>query len=309
MGAGRSRNGLGPFLARDLEAAGCAVTAVIGRDPERTAAAAAELVERHGHPVQAHTDAGAALAATAPDALIVAAPIVAHRRGLEAALQHRVAVLCEKPLVAPEEHDSVAALLDGFAEQGLLLMENCQWPHALRGLDRLLPGARQRPPERVEMLLAPSGTGRAMVVDTLSHLLSVLQMLVAIGGETRLGRVAFSGLQPDATRGTVELELESPFPRLRSSLYLERCATQPRPAWVAVDGRRVERQIDMSDYSMSLCSEDQSMAIEDPLTLLVRDFVHNLREPDLDRVRAESDLIRQRARIYGAVLDAFDRGQ
>ena len=49
VGAGRSRNGLGPFLASHLEAAGGQVVAVSGRSADRAAAAADGLETRLGH--------------------------------------------------------------------------------------------------------------------------------------------------------------------------------------------------------------------------------------------------------------------
>ena len=141
-----------------------------------------------------------------------------------------------------------------------------------------------------------------MVVDSLSHLLSVIQHLVPVDPSTRLGSLGVTLCEPDTDNLELTLELESPFPRMRSSLYLRQCAVQPRPAWVAVNGERVERRIRPRDYSISFSGGGRTVDIEDPLTALVRQFVVLLREPDVDRNRAEACSIRERARLYQAVF-------
>lgn len=306
VGAGRSRNGLGPFLARDLEAAGAQVVAIAGRHAERTRALAEEMAEAWDHEVAACRTTEEMLESSGLDALVIAAPIAVHRPALEAALEARVAVLCEKPLVSPEEHAAVGGLLDGFAERGLLVMENCQWPYMLGVLDELLPGLRQQPVERIEMLVSPIGRGRHMLVDSLSHFLSVIQHLVPVDPSTRLLQPSVSDCQADTESLELTVELESPFPQMRSTLYLRRCAVQPRPAWVAVNGERVERRIRPRDYSISFSGGGRTVGIEDPLTALVRQFVVLLREPDLERARAEACSIRERARLYRAVFEAWE---
>ena len=307
MGAGRSRNGLGPFLARDLEAAGARVVAIAGRHAGRTREVAAEMAASAGHEVAACTSLAELATDHGLDAVVIAAPIEVHLPALEACLEAGVSVLCEKPLVAPEQHEMVPELLDRFAERGLLLMENCQWPFMLGVLDELFPGLAGRPVERIEMLVSPIGRGRAMVVDSLSHFLSVIQHLVRVDPSTQLRNLEVSACEQDTESLELNVELETPFPAVRSSLYLRQCAVQPRPAWVAVNGERVERRIRPQDYSISFTGGGRTIGIEDPLTALVRQFVVLLREPDLDRARAEASLIRERARLYRAVFSAWQR--
>ena len=93
VGAGRSRVGLGPFLVRDLEAAGASVTAIAGRDGKRTSALAREYAERYDHPVVASVSVPEMLATEGLDAVVIAAPIEVHLPALRAAVEAGVHAL------------------------------------------------------------------------------------------------------------------------------------------------------------------------------------------------------------------------
>ncbi|MFO0276269.1 MAG: hypothetical protein ACK533_03210, partial [Planctomycetota bacterium] len=94
FGAGRSRQGLGPFLARAFEAAGATVAAVAGRDAAGGVRAAGELAALLGHPVAA---ADAMALARAVDALGVAAPVARHLAGVDDGLAAGGRCGCGRP--------------------------------------------------------------------------------------------------------------------------------------------------------------------------------------------------------------------
>jgi hypothetical protein len=241
------------------------------------------------------------------DALIVAAPTPAHLPALRIALDAGLHVLCEKPIVAESELGELTALLDAFVERGLLVMENCQWPEVLGAFDIAWPGLRVAPAEEFGLGLAPAGSGRAMVEDSLSHFLSVAQGLFPVGADTVVASVEIDGLAAEAERCSIRVELRNPDRRrLRGRLELVRVATQPRPAWIEVDGHRLDRRVRLPDYALSLETADgRSIPIEDPLRRLVYRFALFATAPDRDRIRTEADRIRQRARLYGGILRAW----
>jgi hypothetical protein len=305
VGPARTRNGLGPFLAVFLEQAGAEVVAVAGREPRRAAHAAAALGQRLGHAVQV-ADSPQALAARGDlHALVIAAPIEAHLPCLRAALDAGLHVLCEKPLVAPSEHAGVPPLLDEFAAARRILLENCLWPMALPALPRLYPDLDRQHVRAVEMMLSPAASGLAMLVDSLSHFLSLIQALVPVDHHTRIAALDFSDPPSTARRLTLQLALEAPFPRVTGTLLLEPGHPSPRPAWFSVDGARVERRIGMPDYAIRFAGAGAEVSIGDPLAAVVYGFVHMLRENDLERARAESLAIRHRARLYQQILEAW----
>ena len=143
VGAGRSQQGLGPYLAAAFEAAGCRVTAVAGRDAHGGLRGAQQLARALGHPVDAAVDVAAL--ARAVDALVIASPVPSHAQALDAALAAGVPCLCEKPLVSPREAAAGRARVQTFAARGLLLDENCQWPFVLPALFELFPRLRSEP--------------------------------------------------------------------------------------------------------------------------------------------------------------------
>jgi hypothetical protein len=309
VGAGRSRNGLGPFLASHFEAAGGEVVAIAGRDQARAAHAAAALATRLGHPVRAHGSL-AGLLAEELDGLIIAAPGPVHLPALQAALGAGVPVLCEKPLVGRRQGDRVEALVEGFAARRLLLMENCQWPLVLDAWRQLFPAAAAAaagPVGELAMRLSPMVPGPEMLEDSLSHLLSVAQELFEVDASTRISALHFAGRSGDD--GLVcSFVLTTRAHALACRLELKACAEQPRPAWLAIDGNRMDRQIDLADYRISFCSGTRTVSVGDPAAALVYRFAQAIREPhDHERIRIESERVRHRARIYHFILDGCER--
>jgi hypothetical protein len=305
LGAGRSRQGLGPYHARHAEAAGGEVVAIAGRDLARTQATARSLEESLGHSVLA-CEGVAALLRQDLDALIIAAPPAAHLPALRATLAAEVPVLCEKPLVTPEEHGLVPGLMREFREREILIMETCQWPLVLPALAKLHPERDFRHPREVKMRLSPSPLGRAMVVDSLSHFLSVLQALAPLDGDTRITALEFRGRGGEKDGFDLALELAGENFQVVGELILRQCPEQPRPAWIQVDGARIERQIRLPDYQISLVAGDRKLSVDDPLAGLVYGFVQCVREATSDRVRTESLAIQCRARLYQQIVEALD---
>lgn len=285
--------------------------AVIGRDADRTRAVAADVAAGQDGAVAAYTDITAALAAEPVDALVIAAPAAAHRRALEAALEVGVAVLCEKPLVdvdQPGDADAVDALLEGFAERDLLLVENVQWPRTLPTFGALYPDVDVARAGRFTMRLSPTGAGRAMLLDSLSHLLSMLDALRPFDETTRMDSLTF---EPGPRRLVVHGNLVrdgaaavEPGP-IAWRFELEQCEQQPRPAWYAIDDAHVDRRIRMPEYEQYFATPDGGTAdLPDPLEVHVRAFVDLLRGGDSDARQRHLAAIRHRARVFREVAEA-----
>ena len=279
------------------------VVAVFGRDQARSDRQAAELAARLGHPVQPFCGAGL-LGTVDLDGVIVASPAETHLAFLQMALARGLPTLCEKPLVAPAQAAAGQQVVAGFRQRGVLLEENCQWPFMLPVFDQIAPDWRHRPARSLVMGLSPSAPGPGMVVDSLSHLLSVAQAVAPIAASTRLRSVRRQG-GADSDAQILALQFDSP--GLDARLELRVCPQQPRPAFVAIDGIRVDRRIG-ADYRLEFATTERSVAAPDPMAALVYRFVSQLPHPPLDRIHRSADAIAERLRLYDEILRRLEPG-
>jgi hypothetical protein len=278
IGARRARQGLGPFVARDLQAAGVEVRAVLGTSASSASSAADEIAQRFGIRARPYASLDALLANESIDALVILSPAETHERYLRAALEARLHALCEKPLLwgGADVARRGRELVEGFRARGLLLEENCQWPQVLGAFRELHPDWGGRAPASVWMLLAPVGRGADALRDSLSHPLSLLQALCP-DPDPRLEEIGFETVRglPETLR--VQFRYRVRGARVACSVDLVADAQVPRPAALAIDGRRAERRIRLPDYRMELADGERVVPLPDPLARHLAVFAANLR--------------------------------
>ena len=301
VGARRARQGLGPFVARDLVAAGAVVPCFLATGAATCEEARRALREAAGIEARGYTELGAMLEGESLDALAILSPAETHERYLAAAAERGLHALCEKPLCwgAPDPSERAARVVAGFAERGLLLMENCQWPFALPAFEALHPGALSRPPSRFEMLLEPVSRGLQSLVDSLPHPISLLQTLLP--GASRVSEIAFSTRDPAAAQLTVRLRYETEAAACDAEVRLASGAGWPRRAELALDGRRARRLVSPEGYRLSFADAGRSVPLPDPLTRLVAAFVDALRSGS----RTRTEPILQRMQVLSAIAAAY----
>ena len=280
LGPRRVRQGLGPYFASALSAAGARVVSFgVGR-PTSIEPAAAELRERLGYEVHGSVGVEDLLASTPCDALVIASPIESHEDALHAALDAGVHVLCEKPLLVPNSSAArrADALARDFAAAGLHLMVHAQWPETIPSYFELFPSLRAsaQNPTQFHMRLAPSGLGAAAIVDSLSHPISLLQALAPDPN----ARIAEARILRSQATARHELDWRYLWSRgeIACSVELQRCEAPPRPAGWGIESAYAERRIAMPEYALSFVSSDPransaSVQVPDPLFLRVRRFV------------------------------------
>jgi predicted dehydrogenase len=309
VGIRRARTGLGRYFARHLVRCGAKVPAFIGTRPS-TVAEARELLAADGIQASGFTTLDELIRAEPVDALVIASPHETHAEWLQRALDAGLQVLCEKPLVwgVPDPADRAADLVAEFHARDLLLMEHCQWPLTLPAYDMLHPDARETGIRDFEMWLSPSAPGTAMLLDTLSHPLSLLQALTDSDGST-IATPRFSTRDPDASELDLSFVYRGGRSRVRVRIHLRVVPTQPRPAGFAIDGRRAERLIEMPAYRFSLADGSRTVPLPDPTEAFVRRFVSALRGgmPETEASR-ERLWITERMWMLEQLVRAFDRG-
>jgi len=311
VGARRVRQGLGPFIARDLARLGHRVTAVLGRSEGSAVGAAHEVHAASGQSPEPFDDRTAFLA-SGLDAVVVATPAGTHVLEVEAALRAGLHVLSEKPLLWHPETDWVhtAERLEDLAHVAeVVLAGNAQWPWtlgayaALFGLDReALVGA-----ERLAMGLAPASTRRQMIGDALPHPLSVAQALrpdlvaaadVALEREGDERLVVRATLEGSGAPLALEVELDGA------------AAAPPRRAWLAVDGRLAERCVRPRDYALFLRDGARLVDLPDPLFARIAAFCDAITAADRPAVpdRTLSRRAAMMEAIDAAYAEAFGPG-
>jgi predicted dehydrogenase len=277
LGARRVRQGLGPFVARDLVAAGAEVPCFLVSSAAAIEPAQRALREAAGVDARGYTELGALLAHERIDALAILTPSESHAHYLEAAAGAGLHALCEKPLCwgAPGLVVTAERCVRGFAERGLLLYENCQWPFTLPAFEALHPGSLAAPPRRFGMQMEPSSRGLQSLGDALPHPISVLQALLP--GAPRLRDVAFSSRDPQAPQLAVRFRYETDAGACDAEVLLTHSEGWPRRTSFSIDGRSAARRVSPGDYRLCLADAERSVPLPDPLTRLVADFVDALR--------------------------------
>jgi hypothetical protein len=302
------RQGLGPFVARDLVAAGAGIAGFVGTSAASLEAARRALAEDFGIEARGYLDLDALRAAESPDALAILSPAESHGRWLDAALDARLHVLCEKPLLwdEPDAPGHARRLARGFDAARLVLHENCQWPFTLPEFAALHPGALERP-ERFAMRLSPASTGRRMLGDAMPHALSLLQALVP-AGEARLEEIRFSSRDAAVADLEVRFVYAAPPAAIEARVRLVQGDSLPREAGYAVNGRAVRREVRPPDYRICFVADGREVAVPDPLGRLVGRFVQEVASPPARRSASRTPEIVQRVELLDALLRAWDAG-
>ncbi len=306
IGARRTRQGLGPFVARELLAAGATVASVVGTRAETAEAARRQLREEQGIDVRSYADVDQMLSNERLDALAILSPNETHEPYLEQALSAGLHVLCEKPLVwgVADLAKRTTSLVDRFAKRSLLLWENCQWPYTLPAFRELHPDLGLDPPEHFSMELSPISSGSRMLADALPHPLSMLQTLVP-GAPAEIVSPRFD---VGPSRTLVGFGYRAGDAHTTVEVVLTPSAGIPRPAAYAIDGREARRRIRLPDYAQSFSSGDRSVGVPDPLRALIRAFLAELGERHGGASAPRSDSIADRMALLQTLVRAFETG-
>lgn len=302
MGAGRSRNGLGPFLASFLERAGCRVAAIAGRSPARAEANAVALEERLGHDVRPCCDLDE-LCGSGIAALVIASPPEHHLPALEAGAAARLPVLCEKPLVHDDHFGSGAEVVSRFVGSGLLLTENSHWPFVLPVLRELYGDVSFAAVRQLSLGLGSVTSGRALIQNTLSHLLSLAQAVAHVDADTVADNVWLERPSLSAPN-VIRAHLRGPRLDLWLALHLDPWPNPPRPAWLEIDGARMDRRVGPG-HTISFLGNGREVTVADPTQQLVFRFAELLRRPNPSSIAVEGEAVRQRLRLCHDILSCL----
>ena len=118
----------------------------------------------------------------------------------------------------------------------------------------------------------------------------------------RATHVEYSSRDHNAAELTLRMGFAAGARQVAGSLHLLHCARPPRPAWISVNGCRMDRHIQLPDYRQTFHADDRQTPVDDPLGLLVYGFLQLIREPDVERTRETIRTIGERAGLYAEIL-------
>jgi hypothetical protein len=133
--------------------------------------------------------------------------------------------------------------------------------------------------------------------------LSLAQAVAHIDADTMAADISLD--KPfSCVPNVLRFRLRGVWTNLNVELHLDHCPTPPRPAWLSIDGVRMDRRI-AAGYTFSFVGNGHEVSIADPVLQLVSRFSDYLRMPNSRHAAAETDAVRQRLRLYGDILSRF----
>ncbi|MCF8024273.1 MAG: Gfo/Idh/MocA family oxidoreductase [Desulfobacteraceae bacterium] len=276
IGAGRRKNGIGQYIARYFHQNGAKVTAVLGTT-EPSAQQAALSLASCGITAAAYTGFSEMIEKERPEAAVIASPVDTHCHYLKHCIDHGVHIFCEKPFVSIDDvaGDAVACLGPVFNKadrRNLKIAMNAQWPFSLPFYERLCgPVAPGENPDFF-IQLAPSVSGKDMILDSVPHALSMLYKVFGSGD--------VAGLRIREHKKTKVMEITFDYVHsggaCDSKIELVHTLTQPRDFAYGFNNQIVHRIIDVKTYDIYFKYQDQTIDITDPLELSVQDFLSSV---------------------------------
>jgi hypothetical protein len=241
--------------------------------------------------------------------------VKSHYHHLTTAIEAGCHVFCEKPLWWPQTHritkreiqniaTKTSELVHACRKHEVLLQLNTQWPYTLPAYYSLYPQLQHQPAIKAfSMWLSPQSSGSTMIIDTVSHILSMLYALLGNGKINQI-KSNFYSAAIDENKDhdlTIQFEYLHAFGDTQISLHLTSSNSFPKPAAYAINGLRVDRHVELPDYLISLHSADHQLPIEDPLVCSIKNFLSTIHSKLNQDEVSLMDGMNHLAQIYLAV--------
>ncbi len=311
VGPSRSKQGTGPFIARTFKQLGCDVQAVVSSSLASAEKAVEYLKSEYSINSKAYSSLDELFRRHDIDIVIISSPVDSHFQHLQSAIEASCHVFCEKPLWWDENVLTLADidrmtstttdLVNACNAKQLLLQLNTQWPYTLPSYYELYPQfVENNKIETFEMWLSPQSEGKSMIVDTVSHVLSMLYTLCSAGKINNI-ESNFHQLK-DNQDLLINFDYLHAFGDTRVSIALTSSNHFPKPAAYAINGLRVDRHVELPNYLISLRSTEKQLPIVDPLECSIKNFISSIHSKASSDEVALIDGMTHLAQIYQAVI-------
>jgi len=311
VGPGRSKQGTGPYISRTFKQLGCDVQAVVSSTLESANRAVTDLKNEYAINCNAYENLETLLQNHSIDIVAISSPVDSHQQHLSTAIQAGCHVFCEKPLwwssseIITESDvqtitNKTTELVHLCSRNNVLLQLNTQWPYTLPTYYKLYPQLKdQQAIESFSMWLAPQSQGSSMIIDSISHLLSMLYSLV---GNGKINKIASNYHATDEHQDLqIEFDYLHALGDTRAVITLTSSDTFPKPAAYAINGLRADRHVELPNYLISLRSSKDQLPVEDPLVCSIKNFISTIHSKASSDEVALIDGMTHLAQIYQAV--------
>lgn len=278
IGAARRRQGTGPYVAKFFSELGHRIIGVVGRTTASAENARDQLLEDFQIHTQSYDNLADLTQENNPDIIAICSPSESHLDFIRQALECNCHVFCEKPLGWPLTSHTLSminTLLLLARQQGRLIHLNTQWPYTLGYFNQLYPDHHLTPEDikSFRMHLSPESKEAQMLVDSLSHGLSMLYQMVGTG---TLSNIHYHTFSESADHIELDFDYQHQNGTTHAQLGLKQTMDSPKPAWYQINNLRIDRQVALPDYQIQLQSRSAKCAIIDPLALSIRDFIASI---------------------------------
>ncbi len=273
IGAGRNKNGIGPYIAKYIHKTRAKVTAVLGTTAASSQAAAGNLC-RFGIAARAYTDFDCMVKAEKPDAIVIASPMGTHCKYLCKSVDSGMHVFCEKPFIwhknpAMDPADLLDKIFDKAGVRKVKIAMNCQWVFSIPFYERLCGPVDKKSVKAFWMRLSPSAPGLEAIPDSVPHALSLL--FAALGK----GDISNFSTENSHEKSILRFSYDFSAGSCMSCIELVPSTAQPREFAYGFDSRIVFRKLDMNNYNIFFAHDKKTIRIDDPLELSVSDFIRS----------------------------------
>ncbi len=312
IGPGRSKQGTGPYIARTFHELGASISGVVSSSLVSATRSAKKLKSEFGIDCHAYTNLHELLENSSIDIIAICSPSDSHHQYLNPSIQAGLHLFCEKPLWWPSTEITTDADVQHITAEttklvrlskakNVVLHINTQWPFTLPTYYEIFP-QQEHAVEAVKsfsMWLSPQSTDKEMIVDAAPHLLSMLYALVGAG---RIQNIE-SNYQSKRSKDELNIEFEYLHATgdTKVSFSLNSTNTIPKPAAYAINNKRVDRHVELSNYLISLHTSDKQLPVVDPLVCSIKNFLSSIYSKSSSDEVALIDGMTHLAQIYQAV--------
>ena len=274
VGARRTRNGIGHYIANYFHRNGSQVVSLLGTSDE-TAASASTTLEEFGITALPYTDFEEMIADQCPNAVVIASPSTTHCGYLFKALEAGMHIFCEKPFIVDESGVVNKVLDDIFrlaGDQSLTVAMNSQWPFSLPYYDELCGTLESPTIEHFYMGSSPPFAGKEMILESVPHALSLLYCKCGPGTLTNIS------VESKQEQLEIRFEYQAGNSLCTSYLNLTQQLFPPRNFSFGFNERIVNRSVDLENYEIYFNHSQRTVKVVDPLDLSVQDFIAAVRD-------------------------------